>query len=43
VRAVRGRALEDAASTRYPIPRSFQQDDVIVKVTATAICGSDLH
>ena len=26
-----------------PDPEIVQQDDVIVKVTATAICGSDLH
>ena len=26
-----------------PDPEIVQQDDVIVKVSATAICGSDLH
>ena len=34
---------ETSASSRFPIPRILNQRDAIVKITSTAICGSDLH
>src|SRR5689334_9470100 len=33
----------DVKVDTVPDPKIVEQDDVILKVTATAICGSDLH
>ncbi len=33
----------DVRVDNIPDPRIKEQGDVIVKITATAICGSDLH
>lgn len=33
----------NAAPTTHPHPHSHLQQDAIVRVTSTAICGSDLH
>ena len=32
-----------SAATLFPIPRSSNPRDAIIKVTSCAICGSDLH
>ncbi|KDQ09176.1 hypothetical protein BOTBODRAFT_179193 [Botryobasidium botryosum FD-172 SS1] len=33
----------DARLVEVPVPAITEPDDVIVKVTGTTICGSDLH
>ena len=38
-----GKASKTSASRRSPIPRSREPTDAIIRVTSTAICGSDLH
>ncbi|HCS22088.1 MAG TPA: glutathione-dependent formaldehyde dehydrogenase [Bacteroidetes bacterium] len=35
--------IGDISVDNVPDPRIEQQDDIILKVTSTAICGSDLH
>ncbi len=43
MRAVTWQGTRKMRVDSVPDPEIIQQDDVIVKVTATAICGSDLH
>src|ERR671921_1032855 len=43
MRAVTWQGTRKMRVDTVPDPEIVQQDDVIVKVTATAICGSDLH
>ena len=43
MRAVTWQGTRKVRVDSVPDPEIVQQDDVIVKVTATAICGSDLH
>ena len=43
MRAVTWQGTRKLRVDSVPEPEIVQQDDVIVKVTATAICGSDLH
>ena len=35
--------VKDVGVEKVPDPRIEREDDIIVKVTSTAICGSDLH
>jgi threonine dehydrogenase-like Zn-dependent dehydrogenase len=35
--------VEDVRLVDAPIPDITEPDDVIVKVTGTTVCGSDLH
>ena len=43
MRALCWHGTEDIRCDNVPDPQLKEKDDVIVKVTATAICGSDLH
>jgi len=43
MRALCWHGTEDIRYDNVPDPQLKEKDDVIVKVTATAICGSDLH
>src|SRR6476620_11346265 len=43
MRAVTWQGTRDMSVETVPDPEIVQQSDVIVKVSATAICGSDLH
>lgn len=43
MRAVRYYGKEDVRVERVPDPELLNPRDAIVKITATAICGSDLH
>src|SRR5215210_1617593 len=43
MRAVTWQGTRKMSVDTVPDPEIVQQDDVIVKVSATAICGSDLH
>ena len=43
MRAVTWQGTRKMRVDHVPDPQIVQQDDVIVKVSATAICGSDLH
>lgn len=43
MRALRWHGVEDIRCDNVPDPELQKDDDVIVKITATAICGSDLH
>lgn len=43
MRALCWHGREDIRYDTVPDPKLINKDDVIVKVTATAICGSDLH
>ncbi|MRG60649.1 alcohol dehydrogenase catalytic domain-containing protein [Agromyces sp. CFH 90414] len=43
MRAVTWHAARDVRVTDVPDPRILEPTDAIVRVTATAICGSDLH
>jgi threonine dehydrogenase-like Zn-dependent dehydrogenase len=43
VRALTWQGIEDVRVEEVPDPRIEQATDAIVRVTATAICGSDLH
>jgi len=43
MRAVTWQGARKMRVDTVPDPEIVQQGDVIVKVTATAICGSDLH
>ena len=43
MRALVWHGKEDVRFDNVPDPRIENQGDVIVKIAATAICGSDLH
>jgi threonine dehydrogenase-like Zn-dependent dehydrogenase len=43
MKALRYHGAKDVRVDEVPDPRIEQADDAIVRVTATAICGSDLH
>ena len=43
MRAVVFRGVGDVRVTDVPDPTIDEPDDAIVRVTRTAICGSDLH
>ena len=43
MRAVTWQGTRDMSVETVPDPEIVQQSDVVVKVSATAICGSDLH
>ena len=43
MKAVRYYGKEDIRVEHVPDPRLLNPRDAIVKITATAICGSDLH
>jgi threonine dehydrogenase-like Zn-dependent dehydrogenase len=43
MRAVCWNGIENVAVERVPDPKILNQSDVIVRITSTAICGSDLH
>ena len=43
MRALAWFGKEDVRMIDAPVPAITEPDDVIVKVTATTICGSDLH
>jgi threonine dehydrogenase-like Zn-dependent dehydrogenase len=43
MRAVCWNGIEDVRVERVPDPKILNQSDIIVKITSTAICGSDLH
>jgi len=43
MKAVRYYGKEDIRVERVPDPELLNPRDAIVKITATAICGSDLH
>ncbi|MDQ2667581.1 MAG: glutathione-dependent formaldehyde dehydrogenase [Gemmatimonadota bacterium] len=43
MRAVTWQGTRDMSVESVPDPEIVQQSDVVVKVSATAICGSDLH
>src|SRR5207244_13219613 len=43
MRALCWRGKKDVAVERVPDPRIINPRDAIVRVTSTAICGSDLH
>lgn len=43
MRALCWHGKEDIRCDTVPDPKLLNNDDVIIKVTATAICGSDLH
>ena len=43
MRALTWQGLEDVRVETVPDPRIEQPTDAIVRVTSTAICGSDLH
>ncbi|HYO82560.1 MAG TPA: alcohol dehydrogenase catalytic domain-containing protein, partial [Bryobacteraceae bacterium] len=34
---------KDVRLERVPDPKSLNEQDIIVRITSTAICGSDLH
>ena len=43
MRALTWHGIEDVRITEVPDPRIEQPTDAVVRVTSTAICGSDLH
>ncbi|HET6561976.1 MAG TPA: zinc-dependent alcohol dehydrogenase [Marmoricola sp.] len=43
MRALTWHGIEDVRVTEVPDPRVEQPTDAVVRVTSTAICGSDLH
>ena len=43
MRAVTFQGKEKIAVTTVPDPKIMEPTDVIIRVTSTAICGSDLH
>lgn len=43
MRALTYHGAKDVRVDTVPDPVIFEQDDIILRVTATAICGSDLH
>ena len=43
MRALCWNGVEDVRVEQVPEPKILEQTDVIVKITSTAICGSDLH
>jgi threonine dehydrogenase-like Zn-dependent dehydrogenase len=43
MRALTWQGIEDVQVTEVPDPRIEQPTDAVVRVTSTAICGSDLH
>jgi threonine dehydrogenase-like Zn-dependent dehydrogenase len=43
MRAVCWNGIEDVRVERVPDPKILNQSDIIVRITSTAICGSDLH
>lgn len=43
MKAVRYYGTEDIRVERVPDPELLNPRDAIIKITATAICGSDLH
>ncbi len=43
MRALTYRGSDDVKADTVPDPILQELDDVILKITATAICGSDLH
>ena len=43
MRALTWQGIEDVTVTEVPDPRIEQPTDAVVRVTSTAICGSDLH
>ena len=43
MRALTWQGIEDVKVTEVPDPRIEQPTDAVVRVTSTAICGSDLH
>lgn len=43
MKAVTYQGKEEIAVKNVPFPKIEDPDDVIVKITTTAICGSDLH
>jgi S-(hydroxymethyl)glutathione dehydrogenase / alcohol dehydrogenase len=43
LRAVTYQGKYEVAVKKVPFPRIQDEEDVIVKITSTAICGSDLQ
>jgi threonine dehydrogenase-like Zn-dependent dehydrogenase len=43
MRAVCWNGIENVGVERVPDPKLINQSDIIVRITSTAICGSDLH
>jgi threonine dehydrogenase-like Zn-dependent dehydrogenase len=43
MRALAWFGSQDVRMVEAPVPAITEEDDVIVKVTGTTICGSDLH
>ncbi|AMQ19945.1 zinc-dependent alcohol dehydrogenase [Geobacillus sp. JS12] len=43
MKAVTYQGIKDIAVKQMPDPKILKDDDIIVKITSTAICGSDLH
>ena len=43
MRALTYHGAKDVRVDNVPDPQLQAKDDIILKVTATAICGSDLH
>ncbi|MBV8927829.1 MAG: glutathione-dependent formaldehyde dehydrogenase, partial [Mycobacteriaceae bacterium] len=43
MRALVWQAPNNVAVEQVPDPRSLNSRDAIVRITSTAICGSDLH
>jgi threonine dehydrogenase-like Zn-dependent dehydrogenase len=43
MRALAYHGANDVRVEEFPDPRIQADDDIVLRVTATAICGSDLH
>jgi S-(hydroxymethyl)glutathione dehydrogenase / alcohol dehydrogenase len=43
MRAVTYQGVKNVEVKNVPDPRLIKEDDIIIKITSTAICGSDLH
>lgn len=43
MRAVTFQGIKDIQVKEVEDPKLQQKDDIIVRITSTAICGSDLH
>lgn len=43
MRALAWFGTKDVRMIDAPVPKVTEPDDVILKITATTICGSDLH
>ncbi|ARU63596.1 glutathione-dependent formaldehyde dehydrogenase [Tumebacillus avium] len=43
MKAVTYQGIKDVKVTEMPDPKIIQRDDLVVRITTTGICGSDLH